>query len=245
MGVSKNLLKTVAASMWMRGVGGRGELKGLLDHTAKLYPEAIPKDVCEKLISIFEEAVSQPNHPRVWQDETGADTRLWCFEREIGELARLFRINDWIKAVDKYTGRKTRVWCLMANRILPVTGNLGSGGGAHRDSPFSNQVKCIWYLSDVGSENGPFRYIPGTNVGLLKQKEKFPLGESRFHNIEEGFSEIKAKAGTLLVCDTKCIHGGKPIESGCRYAITLYTFSNKSGLVNLFRKSKINTAEAG
>jgi predicted 2-oxoglutarate/Fe(II)-dependent dioxygenase YbiX len=31
-----------------------------------------------------------------------------------------------------------------------------------------------------------------------------------------------AKAGTLVLFDTNCIHRGKPIQSGFRYAITNY-----------------------
>jgi hypothetical protein len=48
----------------------------------------------------------------------------------------------------------------------------------------------------------------------------------------------------MLVCDTKCIHSGKPIEKGVRYAVTLYTLPTEDGAADLFRKSQIDPALA-
>lgn len=242
-----NYLKAILASIWTHIFAGKGELRFLLDETAKVIPQALPNDVCQQLVEKIEAVLSDSQNPRVWRDKVGSDSRIWRFEQEIQGVEGVidtFEIKRWVKAIDEYTGKKTRSWCLMANRVLPVEGNLGSGGGMHRDSPFSHQVKCIWYLNDVGGSNGPFQYLPGTNVNLIRDRGRYALGENRFHEINEGATEVKAKAGSLLLCDTKCIHGGKPIQRGVRYAITLYTFNDPSGVNRIMEKSGLNQASA-
>ena len=149
-----------------------------------------------------------------------------------------------MKAIDAYLGTRTRSWFLMANRVVPKPGNLGSGGGLHRDSAYSHQVKCIWYLCDVASGNGPFRYIPGSHRSAFADRRHYPLGENRVAAAERPLAEVTAKAGSLLVADTKCIHGGKPIERGARYALTLYTYKSIEKSRSVFRELGINPDHA-
>lgn len=244
MKVVINYLKAILASIWMRFWAGRGELRPLQTETAKVIPQVLPEPVCQQLVGKIEAILADNKHPRVWRDSKGSDNRIWGFEQDIDDLVDNFDIPRWMRAVDKYTGTKTRSWCLMANKLVPVDGNFGSGGGMHRDSPFSHQVKCIWYLNDVGSLNGPFQYLPGTNVNIIRDRRRYRLGENRFHGIKKEATEVHATAGSLLVCDTKCIHGGKPIEEGARYAVTLYTFSRESGVKSIFEKSGLDPALA-
>ncbi len=232
--------KAAAAEAWMRLFGERGEFAVLKEKTAIVIENALPKEVCLKLMAQIDTVVDNSAHPRVWRDDVGSDARILGFEHEIGDLVRYFDIESRIKAVAEYTGRRERSWFLMANRVIPKENNLGSGGGMHRDSPFSNQVKCIWYLNDVTSDNGPFQYIPDTHTNLLKSRNLYPLGKSRFDRMTEKYLEVQAKAGSLLVCDTKCIHGGKPITKGVRYAVTLYTLPKAEGAAEVFRKSSID-----
>lgn len=235
-------LKALLAMAWMGCFGARGEFSALKSQTAMLVPDALPPDVCAELRSRIEVICSLEEHPRMWRDRTESDTRILGFEHEIGDLLEFFQIERWINAIDLYLGLKTRSWFLMANRVIPKEDNLGSGGGPHRDSPFSHQVKCIWYLSDVTAETGPFRYVPGTNSRLIKARDRYPLGEMRFNSVSDDMVEVHARAGTLLICDTKCIHGGKPIQSGARYAITLYTFVRPDGDRTVFRQLGLDPA---
>ncbi|MGI1671159.1 MAG: phytanoyl-CoA dioxygenase family protein [Neptuniibacter sp.] len=235
-----NFIKVIIGSVWMRLFAGKGDLSSLLAETALVKPQFLPESNCQKCVEKIEKILSIDQHPRVWRDQIGSDSRILGFEKDIPDLISDFEIERWIKAVDDYTGRKTKSWCLMANKVLPVKDNLGSGGGMHRDSPFSHQVKCIWYLNDVNSQNGCFQYLPGTNNNLIGDRHKFPLGESRFHDLQINMQEVHAEAGALLICDTRCIHGGKPIERGVRYAISLYTFSSVDGIKKLFIKSGLS-----
>lgn len=221
-------VKAWAKDKWHGARGGKGEFSGLTQQTALVFENDLGKDVCDKLIADIESVLAEPNHPRVWKDAIGADSRILGFERDIGDLIKNLEIDRRLEAIEEYLGVKIRSWYLMANRVLAVENNLGSGGGWHRDSPYSHEVKCIWYLSDVKSENGPFEFVPGTHVNAIERREDYPLGVNRFDALkeEEAPVEVTAGAGSLLVCDTKCIHRGKPIRRGVRYAVTIYTSPN-------------------
>ncbi|RXE48150.1 phytanoyl-CoA dioxygenase family protein [Chromohalobacter israelensis] len=231
-----NHTKAILATAWMHFFASKGELQPLLNDTVKIIPDFLPPSVCNELINRIDQIANTDKHPKVWHDTESSDTRIWGFESEIEDLLHYFEIGRWIRAVDDYSGLKTKSWCLMANRLVPKSMNLGSGGGMHRDSPFSHQVKCIWYLNDVGTENGPFQYLHATHTNIIRDKSLYPLGKSRYHGTDFAAQEVHGKAGTLIICDTKCIHGGKPIEAGSRYAITLYTFSKKDGVKRTFEK---------
>ncbi|ENX37678.1 hypothetical protein F888_03021 [Acinetobacter courvalinii] len=199
----------------------KGELKSLHHDTVKILGNYLPLSVCDEIIKRFELIEKNANYSYRWSDALESNTRLWCFEKEIKELLPHFEVDRWIRASDAYTGRDTQSWCLMANRIISKENNLGSGGGLHRDSPFSHQIKFIWYLNDVNGFNGAFQYLPGTHTDIWWSRKLFPLGEHRFPNVEtpNGMKEVHAKAGTLLICDKKCIHRGKPLQNGIRYIL--------------------------
>ena len=230
----KNLLKTLAADAWVKTVGGRGDFRQLKSRTSIILEDEIPNSICDDIIRRINHMADNPDD-RVWQDKVGSDTRILAFESVISDHLHYLRVPDRVKAIDAYLGIKTRSWFLMANRVLPKSGNLGSGGGIHRDSPFSHQVKCIWYLSNVDSGNGPFQYVPGSHFSAIADRKKYPIGEIRFDAAEDPVVDALAPAGSLLVSDTKCIHGGKPIEVGARYAITLYTYSSTNKTREVYR----------
>lgn len=233
-------VKAMVASAWMGSFATRGKLKILKEVTAVVYPGVLSGEICQKLISYIDGIVETEGHPRVWRDSVGSDARILGFEQDIGDLIQNFELQDWIKAISAYMGLKVKSWTLMANRVVAKPGNIGSGGGLHRDSPFSHQVKCIWYLSDVNPQSGPFQYIPGSHVNTIQKRKDYALGQMRFPEVHDNLVEVCADAGSLLVCDTKCIHGGKPIEHGVRYAVTLYTFAKENGVNVLFQKSGID-----
>jgi len=240
MSLAVNYAKAAAASAWMATVGGRGEFSELLEKTAFVVPGDLDPAVCQALVDRMEACIADPAHPRIWRDGVGSDTRVMGFEQDIGELVRHFDIPGRIRAIDEYMGRRTRSWFLMGNRVVPKPDNKGSGGGLHRDSPFSHQVKCIWYLTDVTTSTGPFQFAPHSHRDLLRRRRTVPLGQTRFETYDQEVVEVHASAGSLLVCDTKCVHGGKPIEDGTRYAVTLYTLPTRQGAGDIFRKTGID-----
>lgn len=127
---------------------------------------------------------------------------------------------------------------LLLGWITSGKGNLGSGGGWHRDSPFAHQFKTILYLTDVTEENGPFQFIEGSNHWRNNTLVAKALGKSikdyRFTNEEidsliaknilKSPQTFTSKAGGLIIADTRGLHRGKPIETGERLAVTRYHF---------------------
>ena len=242
MNVLVNFLKVAGVSTFMNVRGGAGAFRFLDQNTARIFEGSLSQEACAALCTRIEDILAEGSNGRIWRDPVGSDSRIWQFERDIPDLISHIDVASCIDGIDAYLGRTTRSWLLMANRVQVKEGNRGSGGGLHRDSPFSHQVKCIWYLSDVGEENGPFQYVADTHRDLISKRHKYPLGAYRFDNVKDPLTSVTAPAGSLLVCDTRCIHRGKPIVAGARYAITLYTFYDLEGAARLFESSGLDPA---
>ena len=174
----------------------------------------------------------------MWKDKLGADTRLFFAERYSQVFASaladpiLNRIKNAYMGPDFFRHGD----CLMINRITAVEQNLGSGGGWHRDSPYSKQLKAIIYLTDVEEENGPFQMIVGTHrlesclalhaAGLTREGQ-YRFEESQVSAIEkylgaDSLRTFPAQRGTCLLVNTKGIHRGAPIQLGERVAMAYY-----------------------
>jgi hypothetical protein len=220
-------IKALAANLWFMMFGGKGELNELKSKTALLVKNDITKYECEKIKEKINEIIEN-QCSIVWSDEEGADKRIFEFEKYYNGLYDLLKIDEKIKNIEFYTGRKIESWTIMANKICHAKNNKGSGGGWHKDSAFSHQVKYIWYLTNVNEDNGPFQFVRGTNK--IKRYGNNPIIATRFEDILENEKTelVLGGAGDLLICDTSCVHRGKPIEQGVRYAISLYTFNAKS-----------------
>lgn len=237
-----NYFKAAAVCVHMKACGGKGRFSFLKTETARVFPEVLPLEVCQAMSGRVDRILLEDDNGRIWRDSLGSDSRIFGFENDIPDLIPYLEIDRCLDSVDAYLGSRTRSWTLMANKLVPKKGNAGSGGGFHRDSPFSHQVKCIWYLGDVDASNGPFSYVPGTHRGLLAQHGRYPLGTYRFDRVPDEIEIVTAPAGSLLVCDTRAVHGGSAIAEGVRYAVTLYPFSNKNGAAQFFRRSGIDPA---
>ena len=158
------------------------------------------------------------------------------FERVLTqEQIQSLRIPEKISSVKEYTGRPVKSWGLMANRVVFAKNNLGSGGGWHRDSPYSHQIKFIWYLTDVDTMNGAFEVVPNTNCH--RWRVKLGLGRYRYDGTEvpvELANAVVGSKGSLITCDTHAVHRGRPLAAGHRYAITLYTSYEVDGVERTF-----------
>lgn len=227
----KNYIKMLTSKIYIHIFGGKGEYADLLDLTAKVYPKTLSSTEVKKIRDKIDEIIAVKDEKKVWIDEYESDHRIFKFEDYFEESIKILGVEEKIIQIEKYLGRKIKSWTLMAAKMDWKERNIGSGGGLHRDSPYSNQIKIIWYLNDVMDNNGPFTYIDKTNDNLWSDRNKYKIGEWRFAdaNSDDQLIEVKGEGGTMLVCDTKCIHGGKKMTGGTRYAITLYTFPNKNG----------------
>lgn len=175
----------------------------------------------------------------VWQDDEKSDNRIYFAENLDASFKEILTNKDILDSLAQYTGITEPSSLILAAKINAVDGNIGSGGGWHRDSPYTHQFKAIIYLSDVDESNGPFQYIKHSNskfdILLSYFRNIFTPGQYRFSEEEisdylnktgKSVTDLTARMGTLVLADTKGIHRGKPISEGSRYAIFCYFWNN-------------------
>lgn len=177
----------------------------------------------------------QANPQKLWSDETGSDQRYFHADLDSPPIASY--LNDpLLKRLRAYFSVKPSASeFTLANKVSYREGNLGSGGGWHRDSPTRRELKTILYLKPVDESNGPFEFIEGSHTKRflfqLISKNLARFRQYRFTDAEinQILFETKACArtflgepGDLILVNTKGIHRGKPIQARERYALTNY-----------------------
>lgn len=173
---------------------------------------------------------------KVVHDSLASDNRLFGVEK-VSDLDEIRKINnseliDEVTSIfynDMYSG------FTMAAKMVFQPNNLGSGGGWHRDSAQKKQIKSILYLCDVEQQGGPFQYLEKSHLphnvfadtfifGCLPNQRRF--SDDEIEKIKETkkykLATLTAKAGTLILADTRGLHRGMPIQKGSRYALTNY-----------------------
>jgi len=193
---------------------------------------------CDSVISDIDNLLVKYND-RIVSDNLSADKRLFGAERH-SELINGFFSDPFLNQIRDCYYKTTKFYgCTLGARIDAVKGNLGSGGGWHRDAVYGTQLKAILYLTDVNETNGPFQYLIASHnkSSKLEAIKKCGIGfnQNRLDQaiidklVNENAYELvtfTAKKGTLLIVDTTGIHRGKPITEDCRYALTNYWYVN-------------------
>ena len=217
-------------------------LKELDREGISIIPSFYNLDQVKKLKSDTLEILSRTDL-NIFEDEVSSDFRAFGADF-FSDSIKQFCYDKTLKEIlETYEGHQFGLVFTMANHLIPKKGNRGSGGGWHRDSPTRKQTKAITYLTDVKNTNGPFQYIKGTHKPLDALKHRI-LGsfdrnqkriseeevESILKNSKYSITEVDAKAGDLILVDTRGIHRGKPIINGERIALTNYYWKNKKPL---------------
>lgn len=198
-----------------------------------LIPGFTSREQCEKIIADID-GLHEKFEDRVQVSPGGEDHRLFGSNHH-SELIHEFYTHPLIHRVTSYF-EKTEDYkgFTMAAHLNYTEGNKGSGQGWHRDRADRRQIKVILYLTDVTEETGPFQYFEGSHTpesvlhGVLDHG--FQYNQNRFSDEEiEPLDKSKlvtatAKAGTLLIADTRGIHRGAPIHKGERYVLMNYTW---------------------
>jgi hypothetical protein len=178
---------------------------------------------------------------QIWMDETESDHRLFGADRVSDLIRDYYKNSVIIPILQTYEGAEVQDGFTLGARLEYSQGNMGSGGGWHRDHPNVKQSKSIVYLSDVSGVNGPFQYIKSSHttksVYRDSYKYKFDQFQNRFTDKEiqriideepERLVTFTGSAGTVILTDTRGIHRGKPIEKGVRYALTNYLWMHSN-----------------
>ncbi|MEO0733962.1 MAG: phytanoyl-CoA dioxygenase family protein [Bacteroidota bacterium] len=226
-----------------------------------VIPDFWPASDCTALRTAFEATLAN-GVPGTWQDKVGSDARIFGFER-YDDHARNFLKDPWIDHIKReyYVAEPTQLAAFaMVNRVVYREGNLGSGGGWHRDAVHEQQLKAIMYLTDVEAENGAFQYLLNTHRkasiydtilhhGINYEQFRFTEAEIAGIVVDQGakypLQTVTGRAGTLILADTSGIHRGSPIVRDRRYAITQYLYRQPEiggkGIPPAVRKALENT----
>lgn len=182
----------------------------------------------------------EKNPNKIWMDSQHSDHRIFGMNQICAASKELLTSDLVATLFRSYISNQNPTGFVLGAKLIQRDGNLGSGGGWHRDSAHHRQLKFIIYLSDVSIEHGPFEYAPQSNrpqfilKGISKKydsygKRRYSASEvvNLFNHLKIDPIQITGKAGTLVVTDTRGLHRGHPINSDCRYALTTYLFKSK------------------
>jgi len=260
----QNIPFVPATALALKTVGGRlqrGSNVALQDRDLQVWMDTVrrdgicvvkdflPADVCEELrAGIDQLLVAHPS--AIHTDDLRADERLYLGGVPPAPFGSVFSDTQLLSCAAAALGANPIALATLANRLRDVPGNLGSGGGWHRDS-FTNQFKAIIYLNDVTDHTGPFQYILRSHRlrGMIRDQKTARLGISQSRICDDQIERITAghpdrlfsatgKGGTLILADTTGLHRGKPIAHGVRYALTNYYYARGvaiSGLKGHFK----------
>lgn len=198
-----------------------------------VVPGHLPRERCEALraeVDRLHEAESARVHRR-------GDARLYGAERA-SPMVREFHADAALLALARaWRGPDVVNGMTLAAALVHRPGvRASSGPGWHRDGWF-RQVKAFVFLTDVSDANGPLQVIAGSHRAAVRARDMQRHGQ-RFkqYGFEDGEIDrllaaepgrlvtATGPAGTLVVADTSAIHRGRPIEAGCRYALTNYYY---------------------
>ena len=206
------ILKYFISYLFFILFGGKGNFLALKKNTVIVKKNMISNSLCEKLITTFESKILDKKQKYLWIDDHKSDIRLSGFEKHFQSLEKKLDIKKIIKSIDKYNGRSTKDWFLMLNKVVAKKGSSGSGGGWHRDSVFTHQVKVIWYLNDVNEKNGPLSIVKNSHISRIKLRNEIPINAQRFHKYRGSFKTLTSPKGTQIIFDANSLHRGMPVE---------------------------------
>lgn len=193
----------------------------------------LPRPTCLRAADELRRVVAT-NSDLLEVDPQKSDHRFWAYER-LAEFGRTFHhAQDLLGWAEAYLGTPTDNLLTLAGCLLAQPGNLGSGGGWHRDSIFERQFKAMIYLCDVQDDNGPFQFFPGSHrLGyVLETLDYTPAHQPTTFTDEDiqrwirdrrlAPATITGSPGDCILADTRGLHRGMPIRQGSRLALTNY-----------------------
>jgi len=206
-----------------------------------IYHDNLKYDVCKLIINKFDEL----NNKQIFSTKKNDDIRMFGFEKVLDKnITSLFFDID-SKASIKFFKKTPLYQTLMVNKIFVPSDKLssGSGGGWHRDSYLKRQLKTIFYLTKVNTENGPFTYLePKLKIFSRFYPMKTRLSanaDKKLNFCSNKISITSEKPGLGFSIISNYIHRGIPLINGERYAVTVYSVFEKKNKVLDSLKIKI------
>lgn len=123
----------------------------------------------------------------------------------------------------------------------------------HVDFDDKHLLKAFVYLSDVGTDHGPFEYVPGSQPGGRHHEVRpwTPMGYGRVPDEDvarsvpaEEIARFTGPRGTLILCNTSGLHRGGFATAGPRILATA-TYCSPASLKALSNRNYDSTLESG
>ena len=202
-----------------------------------VIPNFYTKDKCNEIKKEIDSLCEQlKGTERLTVDKYGSDHRIFGAERLSKNINEFYQDKLLLDIGENYFGGKMLNSNTLATKLLAKEGNIGSGGGWHRDGHHF-QFKAIVYLSDVEITNGPFQIIRGSHwhkqaledmylMGIESQTTRYTDEQIQkvIQSRPDDYKVMTAKAGTLLLVDTSTLHTGMKIDRDSRYTLFNYYY---------------------
>lgn len=133
--------------------------------------------------------------------------------------------------------REAGMWLGAEPRVIDVSAWVSEAGGEaalsqgwHRDMDDWRSCKQFIYLSDVGDEQGPHEFVPGSHRegfyedrGLAPEQWFWGSGRVLPQAVVEEWPRmvVKGAAGTRWAANTYCWHRGRPVTSWSRVILSV------------------------
>ena len=222
--------------------------KELLKSDFLVIENALPSEYCDQIVKFIDEFIDS-NSSLVKTGYQGSMRRIWHSEK-YSEILRDYQKKSSVilSSIFGKTYFPKQVLSMRDHQIRFQSEEdfeNFSKGRWHYDS-FRRQYKIFLFLRDVNLENGPFEFIPGTNlffkIKLLLTRPWWLFNPvTHFTNALRPYASISdervkevikmgyqtkpfvAKQGTLLNVNTSgLMHRAKPITQGYRYLAVSY-----------------------
>ncbi len=205
--------------------------------------QRLPTVPRESVVSIYNQIKNTPALAEGTLQHFETDTLL-----TIPEFKAIATAPEILNIAAMWLGAEPKVIDVSAWRST-VTGDTPEGAQMwHRDMDDWRACKLFMYLTDVGPENGPHMFVPGSHRREFFEDRDLPpdrffVGASRSDVIEaqvDTFPRVEfcGPAGTLWLENTYGFHRGRPVTKGERavfqvlYALTEYKGSmSKTGMI--------------
>ena len=214
-------LAGVALELAKRGVATRPAEELLSERGVRML-SAITPDVQERVRAEVEPSASDEVSPKTYirhllqrlLDVDGPYVRLALDPALLAIASQYLGMRPYLRTID--------VWL-----NYPTPGEASETQLWHRDSDDLMNLKVFIYLSDVGIEQGPFCYVPGSHPKGQRRVSPESSGgrttddQMRAHAGEAEWRFCTGPAGSVVLADTTGFHKGLKPHSGHRLLLMI------------------------
>ncbi len=155
-------------------------------------------------------------HGQVAEGKTLLVEDFWCYPDAFDFLVGHDRTMGYIRRIvqDKIGINNSEMRVRCRGNASPM--HMGVGTAQHpkyRYQVVNGEISCmmvrmVYYLHDVGPDDGPMCFVPGSHKGQVERPEAPAVPHEEAGNVG-----VPVKAGDAVLFTEACRHGGLPITS--------------------------------